>query len=188
MKRVDIRWNLVEEFNRMNLVQDERTEQEAEKDRKISLVWTAALLVLLLWPLRDEGTSRGFALVDLCAVALRAVLDWRALHGGSFLLTGKTVTAWNGLSRALLGGIWTGAALYYLLGARSLLTALGSLPLGCSLYGVYLALAQTHVMNRAKRDDPEGWWPNEHPGRGLAVLLGMAAVGLAMMAAGWNFG
>ena len=64
-----------------------------------------------------------------------------ALHGGSFLLTGKTVTAWNGLSRALLGGIWTGAALYYLLGARSLLTALGSLPLGCSLYGVYLALA-----------------------------------------------
>ena len=120
MKRTDIRWNLVFEFNRMNLVQDERTEQEAEKDRKISLVWTAALLVLLLWPLRDEGTTRGFALVDLCAVALRAVLDWRALHGGSFLLTGKTVTAWNGLSRALLGGIWTGAALYYLLGARSL--------------------------------------------------------------------
>ena len=121
-------------------------------------------------------------------MALRAVLDWRALHGGSFLLTGKTVTAWNGLSRALLGGIWTGAALYYLLGARSLLTALGSLPLGCSLYGVYLVLAQTHVMNRAKQDDPEGWWPNEHPGRGLAVLLGMAAVGLAMMAAGWNLG
>ena len=54
--------------------------------------------------------------------------------------------------------------------------------------GVYLALAQTHVMNRAKRDDPEGWWPNEHPGRGLAVLLGMAAVGLAMTAAGWNLG
>lgn len=188
MKRTDIRWNLVEEFNRMNLVQDERTEQEAEKDRKISLVWTAALLVLLLWPLRDEGTSRGFAVVDLCALALRAVLDRRALHGGSFLLTGKTVTAWNGLSRALLGGIWTGSALYYLLGARSLLMALGSLPLGCSLYGVYLALAQTHVMNRAKRDDPEGWWPNEHPGRGLAVLLGMAAVGLAMMAAGWNLG
>lgn len=184
----DIRWNLVEEFNRMNLVQDERTEQEAEKDRKISLVWTAALLVLLLWPLRDEGTSRGFAVVDLCALALRAVLDWRALHGGSFLLTGKDVTAWNGLSRTVLGGIWAGSALYYLLGARSLLTYLGSLPLGCSLYGVYLALAQTHVMNRAKRDDPEGWWPNEHPGQGLAVLLGMAAVGLAMMAAGWNFG
>ena len=68
MKRTDIRWNLVFEFNRMNLVQDERTEQEAEKDRKISLVWTAALLVLLLWPLRDKGTSRGFAVVDLCAV------------------------------------------------------------------------------------------------------------------------
>ena len=133
MKRTDIRWNLVEEFNRMNLVQDERTEQEAEKDRKISLVWTAALLVLLLWPLRDEGTSRGFAVVDLCALALRAVL-------------------------------------------------------GCGLYGAYLALAQTHVMNRAKQEDPEGWWPNEHPGRGLAVLLALAAAGLAMMAAGWNFG
>ena len=184
----DIRWNLVEEFNRMNLVQDERTEQEAEKDRKISLVWTAALLVLLLWPLRDEGTSRGFAVVDLCALALRAVLDWRALHGGSFLLTGKDVTAWNGLSRTVLGGIWAGSALYYLLGARSLLTALGAAVLGCGLYGVYLALAQTHVMNRAKQEDPEGWWPNEHSGRGLAVLLALAAAGLAMMAAGWNFG
>ena len=75
-----------------------------------------------------------------------------------------------------------------LLGARSLLTALGSLPLGCSLYGVYLALVQTHVMNRAKQEDPEGWWPNEHPGRGLAVLLALAAAGLAMMAAGWNLG
>ena len=53
---------------------------------------------------------------------------------------------------------------------------------------LFRSLAQTHVMNRAKRDDPEGWWPNEHPGRGLAVLLGMAAVGLAMMAAGWNLG
>lgn len=188
MKNADVRWNLVEEFNRMNLVQDERTEQEAEKDRKISLIWTAALLAILFWPFRDEGALRGMALADLCAMALRAVLDWRALHSGSFLLTGKTVTAWNGLSRALLGGIWTGAALYYLLGARSLLTYLGSLPLGCSLYGVYLALAQTHVMNRAKRDDPEGWWPNEHPGRGLAVLLALAAAGLAMMAAGWNFG
>ena len=174
----DIRWNLVEEFNRMNLVQDERTEQEAEKDRKISLVWTAALLVLLLWPLRDEGTSRGFAVVDLCALALRAVLDWRALHGGSFLLTGKTVTAWNGLK--LTPEIE--------LGARSLLTALGAAVLGCGLYGAYLALAQTHVMNRAKQEDPEGWWPNEHPGRGLAVLLALAAAGLAMMAAGWNFG
>ena len=47
MKRTDIRWNLVFEFNRMNLVQDERTEQEAEKDRKISLVCTAALLAIL---------------------------------------------------------------------------------------------------------------------------------------------
>ena len=80
MKRVDIRWNLVEEFNRMNLVQDERTEQEAEKDRKISLVWTAALLVLLLWPLRDEGTSRGFAVVDLCALALRGIPLRSTLH------------------------------------------------------------------------------------------------------------
>ena len=83
MKRTDIRWNLVFEFNRMNLVQDERTEQEAEKDRKISLVWTAALLAILLWPFRDEGALRWVALVDLCAVALRAVLDWRALHGGN---------------------------------------------------------------------------------------------------------
>ena len=130
MKRTDIRWNLVFEFNRMNLVQDERTEQEAEKDRKISLVWTAALLVLLLWPLRDEGTSRGFAVVDLCALALRAVLDWRALHGGSFLLTGKEVTAWNGLSRTVLGGIWAGSALYYLLGARSLLVDLAAIGFG----------------------------------------------------------
>ena len=74
------------------------------------------------------------------------------------------------------------------LGARSLLTALGAAVLGCGLYGAYLALAQTHVMNRAKQEDPEGWWPNEHPGRGLAVLLALAAAGLAMMAAGWNFG
>ena len=75
MKRTDIRWNLVFEFNRMNLVQDERTEQEAEKDRKISLVWTAALLAILFWPFRDEGALWGMALVDLCAVALRAVLE-----------------------------------------------------------------------------------------------------------------
>ena len=47
MKRTDIRWNLVFEFNRMNLVQDERTEQEAEQNRKISLVWTAALLAMM---------------------------------------------------------------------------------------------------------------------------------------------
>lgn len=167
MKRADIRWNLVEEFNRMNLVQDERTEQEAEKDRKISLVWTAALLVLLLWPLRDEGTSRGFAVVDLCALPLRAVLDWRALHGGSFLLTGKTVTAWNGLSRALLGGIWAGSALYYLLGARSLLTALGAAVAGVRAVRGVSALAQTHVMNRAKQEDPEGWWPTNTPAGAL---------------------
>ena len=184
MKKTDIRWNLVEEFNRMNLVQDERTEQEAEKDWKISLVWTAALLVILLWSLRGEGNLRGLAAVDLCALVLRAVLDWRALHGGSFLLTGKNVTAWNGLSRLTLGGVWAGGTLYYLLGARSLLTALGALALGCGLYGVYLALAQTHVMNRAKREDPEGWWPNERPGRGLAALLALEAAGLAMMAAG----
>lgn len=60
MKRTDIRWNLVFEFNRMNLVQDERTEQEAEQDGKISLVWTAALLAILFWPFRDEGALRGW--------------------------------------------------------------------------------------------------------------------------------
>ena len=157
-----LRWDLFYEIQHMETVADERTARlEARRNK---------------WLLRTYPWL------------LLAVLDWRALHGGSFLLTGKKVTAWNGLSRTVLGGIWAGSALYYLLGARSLLTALGAAVLGCGLYGAYLALAQTHVMNRAKQEDPEGWWPNEHPGRGLAVLLALAAAGLAMMAAGWNFG